>query len=463
VAQVSSGSDSQCCVTVQNEVASLRTDVQSLKQEIPVLVNALNQTTSDLQTTRELAESLRGEKDSLLEMLHRLQTDLNNTQSQSANLLATAANEIRALRQDLTNMTAALYTCQAALGVVTGESVKPVSLSGDVQLSYCSFHVLEDCGYKRLVGGTSFYQLTKGSSSLSGPSVEHSTGIITGSYIGLDMSKEIDSNTHETLRVATIESELFQPANDYCIFFWYSMRGSDVKQLDVNVRIGGGTGYPVFSKTGDQKSDWLLGQVDLDSEYTSRPFKIDFVASTNAYKSYSNGYYNHYQYGDIGIDDVYVYNTSCANIPKCPPSSVKNTQNNVTSCYTFHATPLTWAAAYDVCRREGPFSALVSIETQQEQTFLVQHIKNDQALTVLGQNGFYTSGSDVGNEHSFKWTDTGSPRPVTWTAGWHAGQPNNVGGNQNCLLMQYPADGYTWGDIECDSQHPFICEVYYHE
>ncbi|KAH9491569.1 hypothetical protein Btru_030709, partial [Bulinus truncatus] len=236
VAQVSSGSDSQCCVTVQNEVASLRTDVQSLKQEIPVLVNALNQTTSDLQTSRELAESLRGEKDSLLEMLHRLQTDLNNTQSQSANLLATAANEIRALRQDLTNMTAALHTCQVALGVVTGESVKPavdigplsrikwhadsgmplmsrqptdcritsgmplsvfysglmtahqrhadvqksvVSLSGDVQLSYCSFHVLEDCGYKRLVGGTSFYQLTKGSSSLSGPSVEHSTGIIT--------------------------------------------------------------------------------------------------------------------------------------------------------------------------------------------------------------------------------------------------------------------------------------------
>ncbi|KAI8797976.1 hemolymph lipopolysaccharide-binding protein, partial [Biomphalaria glabrata] len=148
-------------------------------------------------------------------------------------------------------------------------------------------------------------------------------------------------------------------------------------------------------------------------------------------------------------------------LPRCPPMAVKNTLNNVTSCYTFHATPMTWTEAYDVCRREGPHSALVSVETEAEQRFLVSHIKQDTALSVVGQNGFYTSGSDVGNEHSFKWTDTGIPRPVTWSAGWHAGQPNNEGGNQNCLLMQYPADDYKWGDIECDSKHPFICEVYY--
>ncbi|KAK0059591.1 MAM and LDL-receptor class A domain-containing protein 1, partial [Biomphalaria pfeifferi] len=92
-------------------------------------------------------------------------------------------------------------------------------------------------------------------------------------YMGLDIKKDLDGYRYSGLYLATIESIQFQPANGYCIYFWYSMRGSDVRQLDVNIRIGGGTGYPVWSKSGDQKVDWLLGQVDLDSEYTSHPFK----------------------------------------------------------------------------------------------------------------------------------------------------------------------------------------------
>ncbi|XP_055895092.1 uncharacterized protein LOC106064542 isoform X1 [Biomphalaria glabrata] len=97
---------------------------------------------------------------------------------------------------------------------------------------------------------------------------------------------------------------------------------------------------------------------------------------------------------------------------QCPPTAVKHTLNNVTSCYTLHATPMTWAEAYDVCRREGSTSALISIETEVEQRFLVSQIIQDPALSVVGQNGFYTSGSDVGNEHSFKWTDTCIPQSL---------------------------------------------------
>ncbi|XP_055895088.1 uncharacterized protein LOC106077022 isoform X4 [Biomphalaria glabrata] len=461
-AQPVSGADSQCCTSVQTDLASLQKDVQTLKQQIPALTDVLNKTRADLNISRALAESLQGERDSLLEMLHRLETEMNKTESQNSHILALARDEIASLRRDLTNMTLALRTCQAALGVTTGQNVLPDSLSGDVHLSYCSFNSTDSCGYTKLSGNTSFYLLHTGSSTLTGPQVEHSAGINTGTYLSLDIKKEIDTERQQGLHSATIESSLFQPANGYyCIYFWYSMRGSDVRQLDVNIRIGGGTGFTVWSMSGDRKVDWLLGKVDLQ---TSHPFKLDFVATTDAYKQYNYNAENYDFYfinSDIGIDDVYVYNTSCSNLPRCPPMAVKNTLNNVTSCYTFHATPMTWTEAYDVCRREGPHSALVSVETEAEQRFLVSHIKQDTALSVVGQNGFYTSGSDVGNEHSFKWTDTGIPRPVNWSAGWHAGQPNNEGGNQNCLLMQYPADDYKWGDIECDSKHPFICEVYY--
>ncbi|XP_059147584.1 MAM and LDL-receptor class A domain-containing protein 1-like [Physella acuta] len=357
------------------------------------------------------------------------------------------------------------FLCVLSWAPALSFSICLSSLSGDVNLWYCGFNTVEDCGYKRLTGTASFSLEHAGHSSQTGPRFDHSTGIPSGTYISVESSRETAASSTNVLRQAYIESELFEPANAYCVMFWYSMRGVDVVRLDVNIRIGGGTGYPVWTKQGDQKADWLLGQVDLDSEYTANPFKVDFVAYTNAYREYNYYATDHYNYyktaADIGIDDVYVYNTTCANIPKCPASSVKHTINNVTSCYTFHATPMTWKAAYDFCRREGPNSGLVSIETQQEQDFLVSVITNDPALTAVGQHGFYTSGSDAASEHQFVWTDTGSARGINWAGGWHAGQPNNVGGNQNCLLMEYPSDGYKWGDIECDSTHPFICEVYY--
>ncbi|KAK0059592.1 MAM and LDL-receptor class A domain-containing protein 1, partial [Biomphalaria pfeifferi] len=53
------------------------------------------------------------------------------------------------------------------------------SLNGDVHLSYCSFNSTDSCGYTKLSGSTSFYLLHTGSSTLTGPQVEHSTGINT--------------------------------------------------------------------------------------------------------------------------------------------------------------------------------------------------------------------------------------------------------------------------------------------
>ncbi|CAL1540731.1 unnamed protein product [Lymnaea stagnalis] len=462
--QVATAGDSQCCTAVQNDIVGLKTDVEVLKAQVTTLVGSLNKTTADLQAATAHSKTVEAERDSLLEMLHRRELELNKTEAELARMLGQAGDEIRALRQDLTNVTNALASCRTALGVSTTDNGQPVSLLGAVEQWYCSFQVLDDCGYKRLTGTASFSLMQHGSSLSTGPRVDHSTGIASGTYMGLNAVGVADMYySSQTKRDATMESDVFQPANGYCVLFWYSMRGADVLQLDVNVRIGGGTGYPVWTRKGDQKVDWLLGEVDLDIEYTANPFKIDFVASSDAYKTYSSstgGYIQHNHLGDIGIDDIYVYNTSCANVPKCPPTSTKNTLNNVTSCYTFHVTALSWKDAYDVCRREGPHSGLVSVDTQEEQNFLVSVINHDPALTVVGQNGFYTSGSDYGREHNFAWTDSGSQRSVSWP-GWHTGQPNNVGGNQNCLLMQYPADGYTWGDIECDSKHPFICEVYY--
>ena len=81
------------------------------------------------------------------------------------------------------------------------------------------------------------------------------------------------------------------------------------------------------------------------------------------------------------------------------------------------------------------------------------------ALNTAGTYGWYTSGNDDRAEGHFVWTDTGYPRPLNYT-NWHAGQPNNVGNVQDCLLMQYPNDNFEWGDVNCNDKHPFICETH---
>jgi hypothetical protein len=45
---------------------------------------------------------------------------------------------------------------------------------------------------------------------------------------------------------------------------------------------------------------------------------------------------------------------------------------------------------------------------------------------------FWTSGSDQGSEGSFYWTATGQNMKYTF---WHSGQPDNMGGNENCGIV----------------------------
>ena len=86
----------------------------------------------------------------------------------------------------------------------------------------------------------------------------------------------------------------------------------------------------------------------------------------------------------------------------------------------------------------------------------VQFIFTD--LNAVASMGFYTSGNDERLENTFDWTDNGLPYQSNYS-NWRTGQPNNVGSDQDCLLLQYPDDDWTWGDVTCTEKHPFICEI----
>ncbi|KAL5012982.1 hypothetical protein ScPMuIL_011533 [Solemya velum] len=264
----------------------------------------------------------------------------------------------------------------------------------------------------------------------TGPRADRTYGSLTGHYFKLNSASM--ATTYRRNHSATFTSPEFEPASAYCVRFAYNMFGSDIKYFRVYAKIGTGRGYPVFSRDGAQGADWQMGQISLDSEYTSSPFRLVFEGWTNAYRySHSSSYISD-RNSDIAVDDVYVYNTSCSRIPDCPPGAYRRVTGTTTTCYTFHVAGKSWTDAEIFCRSQG--------------------------LNVAGTYGWYTIGNDMYHEQQFSWTDSGSPVPMTYS-NWHQGQPNDVGGQQDCLLMEYPDADYEWGDVDCSTKHPFICET----
>ncbi|KAK3792787.1 hypothetical protein RRG08_029335 [Elysia crispata] len=361
--------------------------------------------------------------------------------------------ELATVRSELADLTSQVVTCQASLGLSDGDSQPLTALGLPVNLRYCDFESDSDCTWTYDTDVVSHM-----TSSSSGPGADHSLGSTGGRFMALDVSKAAKNGKKYSTKTYFITSQEYEPANDYCIAFYYSMLGKDVQGLEVAIKTDTGSSYPVWSSSGPKSSDWLLAQFEVDREYVAEPFSLRFKVSTSSYKDY----YGNLELddGDIGIDDVYAYNGTCKEALGCSPNSVKrNSSDGSTPCYTFHVTALPWKDAYRTCREEGPASALVSVESEEEQNFLIGVINGDPALRVAGQSGFYTSGSDRQYEGSFKWTDTGSGRSVSGLyENWGYRQPNNVGGIQDCLLLEDAAEGFAWGDVDCDTAHPFICE-----
>ncbi|KAL8570302.1 hypothetical protein ACOMHN_011323 [Nucella lapillus] len=340
---------------------------------------------------------------------------------------------------------------------------RPSTFPDGVELSLCTFdHYLNDtCQFTNTTGHKGF---TPGSGQQrvdTGPRQDHTLGSPHGKYLFVDPNVGFDS-TSSSLKTVSMTSREFPPSSGYCIYAWYNMYGKDIQDFALYIKVGAGKGYPVISRHGDQGHEWKLAKADLDYEYTSSPFSIEISGTTQAYRLYSyvGGHRQKIWFRNlskVAVDDIYIYNTRCKNIPVCPRHGITRSFGNQTMCYTFHTQPATWYEAATRCRREGPHFSLVTIKSQEEQMFITRTIKGDPALSAAGQLGFWTAGNDERHEHTFDWTDTGTPYQGTYS-NWRAGQPNNFAGDQDCLLLEFPDLDYQWGDQECHERHPYICK-----
>ncbi|CAK6949578.1 lactose-binding lectin l-2-like [Scomber scombrus] len=126
----------------------------------------------------------------------------------------------------------------------------------------------------------------------------------------------------------------------------------------------------------------------------------------------------------------------------CPPFWF--TFNN--RCYKYVSTHMTWADAELYCVSEK--ANLVAIQSQEEHDFVKSLIKNfdhAEGRTWIGL-------SDTQKEGGWMWSDGGTVDFVFWDAQ----QPNNEGGNENCVHNNHGEDR-KWNDIECSLTYPSVC------
>ncbi|XP_071088053.1 apical endosomal glycoprotein-like [Haliotis cracherodii] len=323
---------------------------------------------------------------------------------------------------------------------------------------FCDFET-NTCGYTQASNNTAkWYKWTGRPTTATGPWNDHTIGTPDGSYMHIDAHRSALWYKRETS--ALLESPLLDPSPNYCVQFWYNMAGRDIQDLNVYAKVGNGLGYPVWTRSGQVSIEWQLGEIDIGHEYSSRQFQLVFEGTSKSYYEHVFASSSHYHdtSGNIAIDDIYVYNTACQSLRDCPPGAYRRTGNDSHSCYTFHTTPAKWDNCHVACKQANAASHLVAIDSEEEQKFLVNIIKNDPVLTAAGTAGFFTAGNDEETENNFRWTGMTTPYSIGYT-NWYPGQPNNVGSNQHCLVMEYPNADYEWGDNDCASAYPYICEV----
>uniref|UniRef100_A0A671UA28 C-type lectin domain-containing protein n=1 Tax=Sparus aurata TaxID=8175 RepID=A0A671UA28_SPAAU len=129
-------------------------------------------------------------------------------------------------------------------------------------------------------------------------------------------------------------------------------------------------------------------------------------------------------------------------------------EQNGPQCYYFSTDELTWEQARERCRRDG--ADLVKIESEDEQSFLIQKVKDKM---VEDEDKFWIGLTDSVTEGTWLWTD-GSPLNKRFDLG----QPDNWKGEnadgEDCVRMaEISRLGLKgWFDKSCTAPQKRICE-----
>ncbi|XP_072255826.1 CD209 antigen-like protein C isoform X2 [Pyxicephalus adspersus] len=118
-------------------------------------------------------------------------------------------------------------------------------------------------------------------------------------------------------------------------------------------------------------------------------------------------------------------------------------------CYFFSDFKLNWNKAEMMCLTRG--SHLVIITSEEEQTFLNQHLKKH---TGAPEKIYWIGMTDVEKENEYRWVDGTLLLPSSFKF-WNRGEPNNFDGKEDCIFVSISDK---WNDFKCEESQYAICE-----
>ncbi|XP_078105960.1 type-2 ice-structuring protein-like [Sander vitreus] len=147
--------------------------------------------------------------------------------------------------------------------------------------------------------------------------------------------------------------------------------------------------------------------------------------------------------GDADVTSSKTNDTfSYADGPSCPASWNKHNDR----CFLYVPRTLDWADAEKNCQSlKGNLASVHSVEEYQ----FIQRMITQQ---TQGNPMAWVGGTNCQKKTLWFWSDG---RPFSFTF-WCAGEPNNQGGNQGCLRMNY-GEHNCWDDIQCSDQLASVC------
>ncbi|KAM9449565.1 uncharacterized protein Hap1MRO34_022097 isoform 2-T4 [Clarias gariepinus] len=104
-----------------------------------------------------------------------------------------------------------------------------------------------------------------------------------------------------------------------------------------------------------------------------------------------------------------------------------------------------WTESRQDCRDKG--ADLVIINSREEQEFISKQKVNGQIYVWIGL-------SDRETEGEWKWVD-GTPLNTVF---WASGEPNNIHGDEDCVVIYSDDSGNFWNDNKCSVKLNWICE-----
>ena len=117
------------------------------------------------------------------------------------------------------------------------------------------------------------------------------------------------------------------------------------------------------------------------------------------------------------------------------------------SCYKFFSGRTSWNAAKSACEALG--AKLVVLNSQAENQAVGEKITRGQGTYI----GLYRNPRD---KSRWLWVDQSR---LTYNH-WDSGEPNDVGGSEDCVHMRSNSRRYKWNDLPCNIAYAgYVCET----